>query len=90
MELGGEAPLRGRAVIQRPVLYLGEINAQCEARIRTIKAFVQDAHCRRRLTLFASDRKVLNVCFMRFLPPRARHHHGDRVLVYRPTNKPSE
>ena len=49
----------GGRVLQRPVLYLGEINdAQREAWIRTIEAFDEDAHCQRRLTLFASDREV--------------------------------
>jgi transposase len=46
-------------VVQRPVLYLGEINdSQREAWIRSIEAFDEDAHCQKRLTLFASDREV--------------------------------
>ena len=46
----------GRAV-QRPVLYLGEINdSQREAWIRSIEVFDED-HCRQdKLSLFASDR----------------------------------
>jgi hypothetical protein len=46
-------------VVQRPVLYLGEINdSQREAWIRSIEAFDEDAHCQKRLTLFASDREL--------------------------------
>jgi transposase len=51
--------LAGGRVVQRPVLYLGEINdSQREAWIRSIEAFDEDAHCQRRLTLFASDREL--------------------------------
>lgn len=47
-------------VVQRPVLYLGEINdSQREAWIRSIEAFDEDAHCQKRLTLFPSDRELL-------------------------------
>jgi len=46
----------GGRVVQRPILYLGEINdSQREAWIRSIEAFDEDAHCQKRLTLFASD-----------------------------------
>ena len=46
-------------VVQRPVLYLGEINdSQREAWIRSIEAFDEDAGCQRRLTLFAADREL--------------------------------
>lgn len=49
----------GGRVVQRPVLYLGEINdSQREAWIRSIEAFDEDAHCQKRLTLFASDREI--------------------------------
>jgi transposase len=46
-------------VVQRPVLYLGEINdSQREAWIRSIEAFDEDARCQRRLTLFPCDAEV--------------------------------
>ena len=46
-------------VVQRPVLYLGEINdSQREAWIRSIEAFDEEAHCQRRLTLFPADREL--------------------------------
>ncbi|MGH9790776.1 MAG: IS1634 family transposase [Candidatus Acidiferrales bacterium] len=49
----------GGRVVQRPVLYLGEINdSQREAWIRSIEAFDEDACCQRRLTLFPSDREL--------------------------------
>lgn len=49
----------GGRVVQRPVLYLGEINdSQRESWIRSIEAFDEDAHCQKRLTLFPSDREL--------------------------------
>jgi transposase len=49
----------GGRVVQRPVLYLGEINdSQREAWIRSIEAFDEDAHCQKRLTLFPADRDL--------------------------------
>lgn len=49
----------GGRPVQRPVLYLGEINdSQREAWIRSIEAFDEDAHCQKRLTLFPSDRDL--------------------------------
>jgi len=46
-------------VVQRPVLYLGEINdSQREAWVRSIEAFDEDARCQRRLTLFPSDHEL--------------------------------
>jgi transposase len=49
----------GGRVVQRPVLYLGEINdTQREALIRSIEAFDEDANCQRKLTLFAADREI--------------------------------
>lgn len=49
----------GGRVVQRPVLYLGEINdSQREAWIRSIEAFDEDAHCQKRLTLFPADREL--------------------------------
>ena len=45
-------------VIQRPVLYLGEINdSQREAWIRSIEAFDEDGGGQKRLTLFPADRE---------------------------------
>jgi len=49
----------GGRVVQRPVLYLGEINdSQRDAWARSIEAFDEDAHCQKRLTLFPSDREI--------------------------------
>lgn len=49
---------RGR-VVQRHVLYLGEINDdQREEWIRCIEAFDEDAGCQKKLALFAPDRPV--------------------------------
>ena len=46
-------------MVQRPVLYLGEINdSQREAWIRSIEAFDGNAHCQKRLTLFPADREL--------------------------------
>ena len=46
-------------VVQRPVLYLGEINdSQRESWIRAIEAFDEEAHCQKRLALFPADREV--------------------------------
>jgi hypothetical protein len=47
---------RGGRVVQRPVLYLGEINdRQREAWARSIEAFDEDAHCQTKLRLFAAE-----------------------------------
>ena len=49
----------GGRVVQRPVLYLGEINdTQREAWIRTVEAFDEDAHCQKRLALFPADQEL--------------------------------
>jgi transposase len=49
----------GGRVVQRPVLYLGEINdTQREAWIRSIEVFDEDARCQKRLKLFASEREI--------------------------------
>jgi transposase len=49
----------GGRVVQRPVLYLGEINdSQREGWIRSIEAFDEEAKCQRTLTLFAADREI--------------------------------
>jgi hypothetical protein len=49
---------RGKTV-QRPVLYLGEINdSQREAWIRTIEVFDEDRGKQGRLALFSSDREI--------------------------------
>jgi hypothetical protein len=46
----------GGRVVQRPVLYLGEINdTQRESWIRSIEAFDEDAQCQKRLSLFAAQ-----------------------------------
>ena len=49
----------GGRVVQRPVLYLGEINdSQREAWCRVIEAFDEEAHERRQLALFPAERAV--------------------------------
>jgi len=49
----------GGRVVQRPVLYLGEINdSQREAWRRVIEAFDEEAHERRPLALFPAERAV--------------------------------
>jgi transposase len=49
----------GGRVVQRPVLYLGEINdSQREAWIRSIEVFDEDHGRQEKLALFASDREV--------------------------------
>ena len=49
----------GGRVVQRPVVYLGEINdSQREAWIRSIEVFDEDHGRQERLALFASDREV--------------------------------
>ena len=49
----------GGKVIQRPVLYLGEINdSQREAWIRSIEVFDEDLGRQGQLTLFSSDREI--------------------------------
>jgi transposase len=49
----------GGRVIQRPVLYLGEINdSQREAWIRSIEVFDEDHSRQSKLSLFASDRQI--------------------------------
>ena len=49
----------GGRVMQRPVLYLGEINdSQREAWIRSIEVFDEDHGRQEKLALFASDREV--------------------------------
>jgi Transposase DDE domain len=49
----------GGRVVQRPVLYLGEVNdSQREAWIRSIEVFDEDHGRQERLALFASDREV--------------------------------
>ena len=49
----------GGRVVQRPVLYLGEINdSQREAWRRVIEAFDEEAHERRQLALFPAERAV--------------------------------
>jgi transposase len=49
----------GGKVIQRPVLYLGEINdSQREAWIRSIEVFDEDRGRQGQLTLFSSDREI--------------------------------
>ncbi len=46
-------------VVQRPGLYLGEINdSQRASWICAIQAFDEDAHCQTRLKLFAADREL--------------------------------
>jgi transposase len=49
----------GGRVVQRPVLYLGEINdSQREAWCRVIEAFDEDSHRAQQLALFPADREV--------------------------------
>jgi hypothetical protein len=49
----------GGRVVQRPVLYLGEINdSQREAWIRSIEVFDEDHNTQGRLALFAADRPI--------------------------------
>lgn len=49
----------GGRVVQRPVLYLGEINdSQREAWIRSIEVFDEDAGRQGKLALFSSDREI--------------------------------
>jgi hypothetical protein len=49
----------GGRVMQRPVLYLGEINdSQREAWIRSIEVFDEDHSRQSKLSLFASDRQI--------------------------------
>lgn len=49
----------GGRVVQRPVLYLGEINdSQREAWIRSIEVFDEDQGRQGRLSLFSSDREI--------------------------------
>jgi transposase len=49
----------GGRVIQRPVLYLGEINdSQREAWIRSIEVFDEDHGCQEKLALFAAQREL--------------------------------
>jgi len=49
----------GGRVVQRPVLYLGEINdSQRAAWIRSIEVFDEDHGRQRRLSLFAADREI--------------------------------
>lgn len=64
----------GGKVVQRPVLYLGEINdSQKAAWIKTIEVFDEDQECSSQLALFAADRLVpahvaqgVQVCLDRF------------------------
>ena len=59
-------------VVQRQVLYLGEINdAQHEAWCRLVEAFDEDAGRHRQLALFPADREV----------PRHAEGHGVRVRL---------
>jgi transposase len=49
----------GERVVQRQVLYLGEINdTQREAWVRSIEVFDEDAGCQKKLKLFAPDREI--------------------------------
>ena len=49
----------GGKIVQRPVLYLGEVNdSQREGWCRVIEAFDEDRGQQRALALFAWDRKV--------------------------------
>src|SRR5438552_18734109 len=49
----------GARIVQRPVLYLGEVNdTQREAWIRSIEVFDEDAGCQRTLTLFAPSAEI--------------------------------
>ena len=49
----------GGKVVQRPVLYLGEINdSQREAWIRSIEVFDEDSGRQGRLALFSADRGI--------------------------------
>jgi transposase len=49
----------GARILQRPVLYLGEISdSQRAAWIKAIEVFDEDAHCQRRLPLFAAERPL--------------------------------
>jgi len=49
----------GGRVLQRPVLYLGEINdSQREAWIRSIEVFDEDQGCQNKMALFAADRPI--------------------------------
>ena len=49
----------GGKTVQRPVLYLGEINdSQREAWIRTIEVFDEDRGKQGRLALFSADREI--------------------------------
>jgi len=46
-------------VVDRHVLYLGEINdSQCEAWLKSIEAFDEQRHEQRRLALFLADRRL--------------------------------
>src|SRR5260370_32440613 len=49
----------GGRVLQRPVLYLGEINdSQREAWIRSIEVFDEDQGRQNKMALFAADRPI--------------------------------
>ena len=49
----------GGRVVQRQVLYLGEVNdTQREGWIRSIEVFDEDARCQKRLKLFAPEREI--------------------------------
>jgi hypothetical protein len=49
----------GERVVQRQVLYLGEINdTQREAWVRSIEVFDEDAGCQKKLKLFAPEREL--------------------------------
>ena len=55
----GESALLGGRVLQRPVLYLGEINdSQREAWIRSIEVFDEDQGRQNKMALFAADRPI--------------------------------
>jgi len=49
----------GERVVQRQVLYLGEINdTQREAWVRSIEVFDEDTGCQKKLKLFAPNREI--------------------------------
>jgi transposase len=70
----------GGRVVQRPVLYLGELNdSQHEAWCRVIEAFDEDGKSRRQIALFPHDRQ---------LPEHAKHYgvqvRLDAMQLHRP------
>jgi hypothetical protein len=76
--------------LQRPVLYLGEINdSQREAWIRSIEVFDEEQGCQNKMALFAADRPIppgisegIGVRLSEFVLKRPRQ--WGRLLVVQP------